>query len=147
MAYCVLADVVAEFKGVAFTATTSVTDTDVANFIAMEDEFINSRLALKYTVPVTGAASLLVLKKISLGLVVGKIKNILEVKTGESSADQGGAGSSLIKNARDMLQMIIEDTLLLRDAADATQTSAVASYLTGNGADYDPVFQAGVEQW
>lgn len=151
MAYCTVADVQAEFKSITFSASTSVTDTAVGSYIAMADEEINSRAGLKYTVPIDTTASpkaALILKRISLDLVVGRIKNILSVKTGDPKADQGGPGDSIIKGARAMLDMLVDESLVLRDAARAVVASSVASYTSnGGGSDYERSFKSDAEQW
>lgn len=147
MAYCTATEVASEFKGMTFSATTSVTDTEVAAFIAREDAFIDSRVALKYTVPVTGASSLLIMKKVCLNLVVGKIKNIMSVKTGDPKADQGGPGDGLIEAAMGLLKMIVDEDILLKDAVAAGVSSPVKSYLSNGGGAYTPKFDIESTQW
>lgn len=147
MAYCTVTDVASEFKSITFSSTTPVTDTEVTNFIAMDEAVINGRLGLKYTVPITGTSSLLIMKKISLLLVVGKVKNLMAVKSGEAKADQGGPGDPYIKQAMDMLDMIVNEDIILKDAVAAAVLGAAKSYLSNGGGDYTPKFDVETTQW
>lgn len=144
MSYVDAAAIAQEFKDVEFTATTAVTTTDVALFIAEEEAFLDSRVSLKYAVPVTGTKSTLIMKKISTLLVVGRIKNILQVKTGDAKSEQGQDGAADILAAHKLLKMIIDDELPLIDAGAAPRQGAVSGY---PGSDYTRTFQSGVKQW
>lgn len=147
MAYCTVTEVASEFKGMTFTAATPVTDAEVTAFIAREDAMIDARAGLKYATPITGTSALLVVKKISLNLVVGKIKNMMAVKTGDPKADQGGPGDGLIVAAMGLLKMIVDEDIILKDAPAAAVVSPVKSYLSNGGGSYTPKFDVESTQW
>lgn len=82
MAYAVVTDVQEDFPSVTFTddADSKVKLASIPNFITDADALIDSYLAVRYVVPVVGAAALPVLKFYSRSLVADKIKGLLEIK-------------------------------------------------------------------
>jgi len=144
MAYSTQPQVEGEFKDVTFTASTPVTDSDVARFIAEADAEIDSKIGRKYVVPVTGATSIILLRMISVILVSERIKKILAVKTGDSKIDQD-AETSKEKTARKMLDQIVKGEMLLSDATAVSSGGGVRSYTYEN--DIEPEFDVTQDQW
>lgn len=137
MAYCTSTDVASEFKNITFSASTAVTSTEVDGFIAQADAEIDGVVGLRYEVPVTGASSLLIVKQISIKLVAGRIKKILEVKTSTEEVNQEAQSPNLIAEARDMLDKIVKGTLLLSDATVLSSTGGFKSFAVDEDLDYE----------
>jgi hypothetical protein len=147
MGYCSTSDVVAEFKGITFSSTTSVTSDDVSSFIAQESAVIDGMLAGLYETPVTGTSALLILQKICTLIVAGRVKNILAVKTGDPKLDQNAPGAPMLSAAKMLLDAILSKSLILSDAT-TTGISPVASYTsTDIGVDYDRHFHLDSDEW
>lgn len=128
--YCVLADVQSEFKALVFSASTTPTDTQVNGFITQACVEIETKVGMKYQVPVTGTDSLAFLQQIAISLVAGRVKNILPVKTGSQDVDSGGKGRPgdlMIKWGRDTLGAIAKGDLTLRDASLLSSTDGVTT--------------------
>lgn len=146
MGYCALADVQAEFKSITFSSTTAVTDTEVNGFIDDSSAVMDSRLALRYQTPVTGAVSLSVLKVICSQMVAERIRKIIAVKTGNKDTDQAAGSAPKPKNTpEDMLQMIVDGTMMLVDANLIQASNGIKSYTYTN--NVTPKFQRGTKQW
>jgi len=133
-----------EFKNITFSATSSVTSDDVTEFISQADAFINSQLANKFTVPVTGTEALKIVKRLSIWLVTGRIKAILKVKTGQDIGDQG-AETDLIKMAKDELKELSKGKSSLIDAPLISSADGVKSFAVDEGLEF--TFKKGVDQW
>ena len=143
MAYCLNSDIASEFKNITFNASTSVTDTEVDELIAQSDEIIDGYLTNKYTVPITGAKALKVVKRISIGLTVQRLIPILRVKTGVDKLDQDT--QSISTNAERLLKDIISGSLDLSDAEKASTGQGFKSYANDNSLEHK--FQRGIDQW
>lgn len=144
MAYCVLAQVIAEFKDVNISVTTPVTVADVNRFIEEADACIDSSLSQRYTVPVTGAQSLIVVRNLSIMIVAQRIKDILKVKTGKEDANQDGRGN-LRGLAEKKLKAIVDRAINLTDATEKSAGAGVKSYTSSN--DVPHIFERGTDQW
>lgn len=119
--YCTNTEVASDFKNITFSATSTVTDTEVDEFIAQESAFIDSMICSVYQVPVTGTNALLLLKKICLHLVADRVRHVLYTKTGQDNKDQDTKGlKSLSRDPRGDLKKIQEGTLKLGDAVALT---------------------------
>jgi phage gp36-like protein len=116
MAYCTTDDVKAEFRSLEVSATTVITSTKMAEFIAQAAQEIDSRIGVKYVVPVTAANALTVLKQIAVWLVADRCKHILEVKLQAPDTGQS-VQKNLRKDALTMLTDIIDGRILLPGAA------------------------------
>jgi len=143
LAYCLNSDVASEFKNITFSASTSITDTEVDELIAQSDEIIDGYLTNKYTVPITGAKALKVVKRISIGLTVQRLIPILRVKTGVDKLDQDT--QSISTNAEKLLKDIISGSLDLSDAEKASTGQGFKSYANDNALEHK--FQRGIDQW
>lgn len=144
MAYSVVADVQAEFKGITFSGSTAVTTTTIESWITQADAYINSRVGMVYETPVSSGDGLELLKEISIKLVAHRIKKVLEVKTGGTEADQGEVANDR-KDAMAMLQAIVDKKLVLAGASVISGELGIQSYANKNNEEY--VFKKGVEQW
>ena len=148
MAYCTTDHVAGEFKGIVFNSTSTVTESEVIRFIAEAGAEINSTLSSRYSVPITGTESLILIRQINIMLVAQRVKDILTVKTGVTAPDQGNNQGNTIRldiTARKMLQNIISEKINLTDATLLDSQSGVASYNVTNS--IEPFFEKGVDQW
>lgn len=78
MAYCTVSDVQKFFGSITFDNITKVTDTDITNvYIPASDAIIDGKLRKYYTVPITNATDLALLKVISMNMTAGTVARIL----------------------------------------------------------------------
>lgn len=144
MAYSTNSDVRLEFKAMTLnSSTSSILDTTVDGFIAQADALINSKIGLKYVVPVTGAESLKILKTISIYLVADRMAKILQVKT--ITEENQTAEKSLRDIAMEMIKDIIDGILLLSDATLKSSGHGFNSFAVDNDLDY--TFKKATDQW
>jgi len=144
MAYCTTANVQSEFKDITFSASTSITSTEISDFIDQADAEINGRVGLVYVTPITGSIALLIIKSISIGIVTQRVKDILAVKTGNPDVEQEGRTNSAIA-ARKMLDEIVSGKMLLTDAVKRSSGDGVKSYTSINNIEH--VFEKETNQW
>jgi hypothetical protein len=144
--YCINTDIIADFAGsVSFTASSKVTLTDVNNYIASESNYIDSAISSKYLTPVIIGNSPLafdLLKRICIFRVSDRIRNILEIKTGEKKTDQDTKGQSRMPS--DDLKKIIDGKLRLIDATLATSDDGLTFGIRQES--YAP-FDLNKQQW
>lgn len=145
MAYSTNSQVAGEFKNISFSASTPVTDTEVDRFIEEIDQYIDSRIGKKYEVPVTGSASIIILRQISIWLVADRVKKILEIKNVNSKAVAQGVRPGLYEEAMEMLDDIVDGDLLLPDATLLSSGDGFDSYTYANS--IDPTFKRNTDQW
>jgi hypothetical protein len=145
MAYSALTDIQNEFKSVVFSASSTPTSTAVQGFIAEADQYIDSRIGLRYQVPVTGSKSLIILKSISIGLVAGRVKEIQRVKTASPQLNQDSRDGDPAKEAKERLGLIVEGLLLLPDATLVSAANGVSSGALSAGATAR--FKKDTETW
>jgi len=154
MAYAVFGDIKSEFKDIAIDATSSVTETDVTEFLAQAHELIDGFVGTKYLLPIDAAhtAALKLLKRIEIALVAERVGKILKVKSGVAKADQDSKFTSGKPWALSLLKQIQECSILLL----TNGPPRVQLPLVGEGTvvssfnveeDIEPVFQKGVDQW
>lgn len=143
MAYSLHSDVANEFKEIDMV-NGKITEAKVTEFISQADAYIDSRIGLIYTVPVTGVESLKVLKEISIDFVAQRIAYILETKSITPKGDQY-VPKNLGRQAELRLQMIVDKKLLLSDADLISSTGGVSSYTGEN--TVNRAFRQGVNQW
>lgn len=145
MAYCTKDQVASEAKiAVSFSGATTPTSTKVDEIIAEVDAEIDAKVGRKYTLPIVGAATALILRAISIALVTERVREIMEVKTGSDKLDQNPAASTA-RDARKRLDAIAEGTFPLAQEVLASSSDGVRSYAVSN--DLCPVMKKGVEQW
>lgn len=147
MSYSALSDIQGEFKSLTFSASTTPNQTQVTAFITEADAEIDAVLGTKYAVPITDVDDLKLIRNISIGLVAGRVKNIIAVKTGQAEANQGKVsdGDSLIKAARDKLKALRLGEMVLAGSSLLTSHDGVRSGNVNN--DVSAVFQKGVDSW
>lgn len=145
MAYCTEADVLREFKSLVISSDTSIKTADVAAWIAEADAEIDARVGLIYATPVTGTNSLLVVRSMSVGLVAGKIREVLRVKSGLKQTEQDNSTDSA-KVARTKLDKIVKREMKLSDASLVDNDQGLQSYNSGLSTD-ERVFKKGIAQW
>lgn len=80
MAYATTANVASEFKNITFSSTTQVTDTEVARFITEAEAEIDARIGKKYTVPLTNASDIAIVRQASVWMVADRVRKIMQVK-------------------------------------------------------------------
>lgn len=145
MAYATVTQVASEFKGITFSASTAVTDTEVSSFIEQADAMINGYVSARYDTPVSGSASLAILQMICIWLVKSRILSILSVKTPQDKTKQDPDGPSLFKQAIDMLKDIRSGKLVLPDATLSGLEGGMTSFLMNEDIDYD--FKVDQDTW
>jgi len=144
MAYCSASNVTNEFKSITFDSNTPVTSSDIAEFIAQIDAYIDGKLYFRYTTPITGANSLLILKSISTYLVASRVSKILELKTGETDKNQLVIDKNK-KDATNMLKEIFDGSLVLSDATLRSANCGVYGYTYDN--DVEASVNVTDDQW
>jgi len=145
MAYCTNAQVAAEFKNLSFSSSTYPTDTNVDRFIAEADAEIDSRVGLKYQVPLTGSVALLVARQLSIDIVAERVRRVIKVQSGQDQKRQDGREGDTAKEARERTDLIVQGKMVLSDATLASSHDGVKSYNSDNGVE--PVFDAETESW
>ncbi len=146
MAYCTSDDVALEFKGIApWSSSTIPTSDAVDDFIEQSDGLIDARIGVRYSTPVTGTVSLIILKQISIWLVAGRIQNILRVKTGKEEVDQAGGVGSLLTKANKLLDQIAAREVILSDATEINAHMGMKSYNADNS--ITPTFERSTDVW
>lgn len=144
MAYSTNADVASLFKGLTFSSDTNPTDTEVDSFITEADQLIDAKVGTRYSTPVTGTNSLIVLKTISKYLVAADVQQILKVKSGGEKANQE-SHRDFRKVAMGLLKDIQEGCLLLSDATARSTGQGVKSFNVD--CDIQHTFKRNTDQW
>lgn len=144
MAYSLNTDVQAEFKSLTYNANT-VTAAKVDEWIAQADAYIDTMLNSQYVVPITGTASLEVVKMISTWLVADRVRDILTLLPGANAASQEFA-QDYFKKATELLTMLKKGQVTLPDAPLAGDgAGGVSGYAQANG--LQPEFKRYSDQW
>lgn len=149
MGYCTQADIEADFKGIDFKASgTAVTVTELENIIAQESAYIDGRVGAKYVTPVTDsyAEAFLILKRICIFRVSDRVRNIIQVKTGQAqkdSAEKAVENSARLYNKD--LSDIAKGLLVLKDVPLLNTSGGFDSYNEDCGVE--PVFKTTKQQW
>lgn len=145
MAYCTVTQVAEEFKDVSFDAGTTVTDARVTRFIEEAGAEIDSVLSRRYQVPITGTNALIVVRQVAIGLVAGRVKEIMRVKASDESKNQEGRGGDTASLARKLLSQIATGDVKLIDAIEASADQGVRSFVVSEGVEH--LFKRGEDQW
>jgi len=142
MPYCTATQVAAEAKiNGAFSASTSPTDTRVAELIAEIDAEINTKIGMRYPTPIVDATDLILIRGIATVLVAERVIGTIEVTTGQGI----NVVNPKMKDgnlARTKLNDIVEGKLKLNTAPSG---SPVRSFMSDN--DKQPTFKRDCEQW
>ena len=81
MSYATVDEIVNEFKRLDITSTDAVLDSaKIQSFLDQDDALIDTFLSNRYTTPITGAKSLLFVKKIEIDLTSFRVVKILAIK-------------------------------------------------------------------
>jgi phage gp36-like protein len=145
MAYCTDTDISSEFKDITFSASTTITDTEVDGYIDQASSLIDSYLIAKYQVPITGSASLLFMKMICIWLVKSRILSILSVKTPLDKTKQDPDGQKLYDQAIELLKKLKSGAIQLTDAVASTSDDGLTSYLMNRDVEFQ--FQMESDSW
>jgi len=143
MPYAALEDVQAEFLNLTFTNATPVTDTEVEDFIDTYSMVIDGWVSNRYAVPVTGAASLAMLKEVCVALVKSKIKRILARGAGAKQESQEKVALEIRKEAMDILRSIKKGEQDLHDATRKAPVTTSYGYIN----EQQAVFKKDEDQW
>ncbi len=148
MAYCVNTDVKAEFKNLVYQSSGGITSGEVDTWITETDAYINGRIGLKYSTPVTGTQGVLILKTVSIWLVAHRVKNRLMTLTGTKGEQSSEPVEGYDVAAEKRLEMIVTGMLPLSDATLARSNDGVDSYSYSQSEDTEaPIFHRGVDEW
>lgn len=146
MPYATNSDVALEFKALVanggFTTLTNVTAAQVDEWCLRASNFIDAKIAGKYTVPVvigTSPNSFSLLKDVCVWLVKPRVAAILGLQTGESKSSTGNKDSTdWNKRALDTLKEIQSGAMKLSDAPLATSADGTESFTNDNSATLQP---------
>ncbi len=151
MAYSASADIQADFPSVTFSddAASKVKLANIPSYIADADALIDSYLATRYTVPVTGNATAVnLLRFYSRSLVSDKIKGLLEIKQATNQATNQNVRTGL--STKDIIK-ILEDyrdgTAVLPGAELGNPLVAAATFSSGGIGSQTTRFVKDEEQW
>lgn len=136
MAYCTTTQLASAFKGLTLSSSTKVTDSEASDWIDEESAYMDGYIARRYTTPVTETNSLLILRKICLGLVAHRLRNALSIKSGDTAITQS-AGVISKEDAQSMLERIAEGDLLLTDGTDASSEQGVKGYANVESLEFE----------
>lgn len=148
-------DVVLEFKALAanggFTTLTNVTAAQVDEWCHRASNYIDAKIAGKYSVPVDSTLSpksFSLLKDICVQLVAPRVAAVLNLKTGDSKTSVGGNASDWKKLAKEQLEEIQSGKMKLTDAVLATTADGVESYVNDNSDTIlPPTFTRSGDDW
>lgn len=137
MGYCTVEDLKSDFKSIEIEATgTKVTIAEAEEIIEQVSSYINGRIGVKYVVPVSlsdTTDAMRILKQISIFLAGERLKNILEIKTGETQLDSEQKQSrNIARTPKDDLDLIVKGLLLLPGATLAGAAQGVSSFNSDN---------------
>lgn len=141
MAYHTEADI-EKLLQIDITTTTAITSAQCADTIAETDATINSKLADKYQLPITGSDSLLVLRRIAAKISAGEIQRVFGFNY-QRVADEETKERvpQLLSEGRSALNALVNGTAKLTDAVLIIKTEKVSSSydagLTSQSSDTD----------
>jgi hypothetical protein len=149
--YCTTDQVAEEFKDLTFgdgsSGSSPITSDRVDRFCQEASAYIDGRIGLLYTTPVsstTSPNSYLILQQIAALLVGRRLKPILKVQSAAPTNSQEGKAASELDPDK-MLQEIVDQKTLLADAVSRDSTGGVNSFAAGNGVVH--TFKRDTRQW
>lgn len=146
MAYATFTDVASEYKEIAFTSTTKVTDSEVTEFITQTENAVNAAISNRYSVPVSaGTMAASILKTVTIWLVKCRINSILSVKSPVDTAKQEPDGKTICEKAEEMLKDIVSGKMPLPDAEASGLSGGMESFLMNQDVTYQ--FQRDENAW
>lgn len=127
--YSSVADIEGEFKALQFTSQSAVTSNQVTDWIKQESAYINAKISLRYVTPVTDTyeEAFLLLKRICIFRVSERVKNKLEVKSGNNQTDQEVKQANYTRTPNTDLLDIAEGRLILKSVPLVASSGAVSS--------------------
>lgn len=133
MPYCTKDEVKAELKALTTTSTTPiVSDANLDAWISQSDAEIDSRLATKFVVPITGTESLKIVKTISTYIVAERAARKLELMASPPIQTEGKTiitiGKGTAKDGRKMIEDIMEGKMVLSDATLKSSSMGIRSH-------------------
>jgi phage gp36-like protein len=150
MTYSAVTDIENELKNTTFSSTSIVTSTAVSDFISQADATIDMYLSKRYSLPITDATALIVLKNISIDIVTFRVAKILDLKKSGSIPDnhvvQDITNGDAYKESMRKLVAIRDGVMDLIGETAITPQSSLSS-LQYENSDLVPFFQKGVDQW
>lgn len=149
MAYCLNSDVQAQIKDITFTTTTKITLAEIDAVIVQSDAYIDARLNTIYTVPVSGVASLALLKLVSQNYSSAEVWR--RFHPANLTAGETSLSTQWEKKASSILTDIIDGTIQLVDAIPLGIVARSNDQLLESGvnnlgesdAGYNPFFTVG----
>lgn len=148
MAYATTSEITDEFKKLEIDAVDSIVDSaKVTRFIDEATAEIDTFISNKYLLPISGASSLLFLKKICIDLVSFRIVKIISIKKAvpaSKNAYQEILEGKFYDEAMDKLKMLAQGHITLPDA-ETQSKSSIRSYTKDN--NVTPVFKKDERQW
>lgn len=149
MAYSTSAQIQGEFRSISFGADTAITTSEVSEFIAEADALIDSKVGLRYLVPIDSGDSpkaFLIMRMISRKLVAYRIKDILAVKDAvDPQTNQNVRGDLSRKDLLQMLEDIAKGKMILEDATVASTQQGLSSFAVENCEEQ--FFKKNTDQW
>jgi hypothetical protein len=113
MGYCTKDDVEAYYLNKTFDTGDYLNTTKANAFIASDYALINAAIRTRYTLPITDAEDLELLKLINAEMVVGTIDDIFREKSEDGTFDRG---RNTRKEALGLLKQIKEGDMVLNSA-------------------------------
>jgi phage gp36-like protein len=149
MTYATTTDIQSEFKSLPLSASSAVTTTEVEKFLEETDAIIDTFLAARYTLPITGTKSLLVLKKIEIDFVAYRVAKILNLKKEVPLPDENiiqelNEGAAY-RESKKLLDGLFTGKMLLPDESPKTSGSGMSDYNSANSVE--PIFERDTKQW
>lgn len=126
--YCSKTNIEAYFMNKSFGASDYVTETEVETFIGQIAAMMDAKISSRYSLPITNAYDLLILKMINEYLVVAIIDDIFREKTEDGKFDRG---RNTRKEGNDLLNKIVNGEMIL----NSTHKRSVIKFnsVDGNG--------------
>lgn len=147
MTYASIIDIQDNFRNLPITANSDINTDRVNRFLSDEGGFIDSHLVSVYVLPITGVASLKLLKSIEAAFVVAKIASIIDLKQSTSSIgmkqefNKRQYAEIHMQYLKDLQRQIIT----LPDAVLLNSKYGVSSYTEEN--NILPEFDKNLSQW
>jgi hypothetical protein len=145
MSYSTTDDVKGLFQGISFGSGTKIPSSEVETWIDDADKLIDGYLKGSYSVPVTGAGSLAIVKQISMRLAGHQVERRLTIDSGSSDFDKTRK-KDLRAEAMDMLNDIVKKKLVLPDASKSLANGGAQSYASVSTTS-ERVFNKDDDQW
>ena len=149
MAYVTSAEIASEFKNLSFGTNNAVTSDEVDEFISQEEGVINLVISNRYEVPVTGAESVKILKRITSAFVAYRVAKILDLKKDvpipEKLVAQDLSDGAFYLTAKKQLDNIRDGKIVLQDAEAKSLGQGVESYNKTNVVD--SIWKRDTKQW